>query len=170
MNSCSIVYVGLRSGVKWLNGDFSKSQALKQSSQLAKLQKQFEEKHGSQKEYKGEYEKLANDFLKRNGYKVVFNDYTSQLSEAMTSKEADEFVAKLKHSKEVKFKFKKVEDGSIRKARGTLDPETIKKGLSGQAIDKAKKKRAIPDSIIIYWDLDKEMFRSFRKQNFLGYL
>ena len=71
---------------------------------------------------------------------------------------------------EVKFKFKKVKDGTTRKARGTLDPETIEKGLSSQAIDKTKKKRAVPDSIIIYWDLDKKMYRSFRKENFIGYV
>ena len=55
MKECSIVYVGLKTGVKWLDGDFNSSQSLSQSSKLAKLQKEFESKNGSQKEYKGKY-------------------------------------------------------------------------------------------------------------------
>ena len=170
MKECSIVYVGLKTGVKWLDGNFNSSQRISQSSKLAKLQKEFESKNGTQKEYKGKHAKAAYDLLAKNGYEVAFNDYDAHVNEAMDSKAADEFVDKLRKSKEVKFKFKKVEDGSTRKARGTLDPETIEKGLSNQAIDKAKKKRAVPDSIIIYWDLDKKMFRSFRKENFIGYV
>lgn len=170
MKKCSIVYVGLKTGVKWLDGDFNKSQDLSQSPALAKLQKKFESEKGCNKPYTGKHGKAAYELLKKNGYNVAFNDYDHQLQEAMTQKEVDEFIDKLRKNVEVKFKYKKAKDGSIRKARGTLDPKTIKKGLSSSAIEKARRNRAIPMSIIIYWDLDQEMFRSFRKSNFIGYI
>lgn len=85
----------------------------------------------------------------------------------MTESEAKAFIQKLKEG-EVLFKYKKVKDKSIRRANGTLKPSILKHELSD--FSKAKSRRHVPNSIIIYFDLTKKMFRSFRKANFIGYI
>ena len=62
--------------------------------------------------------------------------------------------------------FKK--DGSIREARGTLNPALIpddKMPSSGASLDKEKSASSFP-----YFDLDKQEWRSFRLDNFIGFV
>ena len=62
--------------------------------------------------------------------------------------------------------FKK--DGSIREARGTLNPALIpddKMPSSGASLDKEKSASSFP-----YYDLDAQGWRSFRLDNFIGFV
>lgn len=63
------------------------------------------------------------------------------------------------------FKFKKA-DGSVRKACGSLDIEVISKYHSFASNDK---KPANP-ALQVYFDLDALAFRSFKVENFLGFI
>lgn len=63
---------------------------------------------------------------------------------------------------EVKFKYEK-KDGSIRTARGTTKNDLIPDDHRSES-----KKRKSTDTILAYFDLDKEEWRCFRKENFLG--
>lgn len=64
------------------------------------------------------------------------------------------------HNEEVVFEFRK-KDGSIRKAKGTLIESYLPatEGKSGKQSS---------DNVVVYWDLDKNGFRSFVKENFVG--
>lgn len=62
---------------------------------------------------------------------------------------------------EVKFSFAK-KDGSKRKARGTLKKGLIPDEFVGDD------RRKPSDLVFNYFDLDKEDWRCFRKENFLG--
>lgn len=109
------------------------------------------------------------DFAEERGYEVEDNVYLdTQLRESMSSAEEKKFLEALKAGK-VEFSYKKV-DGSTREAVGTLKPELMKKA---QATDKkiadGKKKHFVPPTILIYWDLEADGFRSFRKANFIEY-
>lgn len=154
--------------MQWLNGDFNECQELTQSENLKQLQDEFMSAIDFSNLTTQQLGLAAQVFLNDAGYVVVFNDYLEPIDEAMSRQEAKDFIKLLRKEKEVKFKYKKAKDGTIRKAKGTLDPETIHKGLSSSDIDAARKRRHIPSTIIIYWDLDKEMFRSFRKVNFIS--
>ena len=166
---CSVVWKNFKDGMQWLNGDFNATQDLHQCEDLKKFQDTFVKSTDITSMTSYQLGQAMEAFLRDAGYHVVFNDYLARVSESMSENEAKKFIKSLKSQKEVKFKYKKVKDGSIREARGTLDPETIRKGLTASDIDKARKRRNIPDSIVIYWDLDKKMFRSFRKANFISY-
>lgn len=61
----------------------------------------------------------------------------------------------------VEFKYKK-KDGSIRKAKGTL-----KKSLIPE-IDKDSQKRDFPEECFGYYDIDREDWRMFLRDNFIG--
>ena len=66
-----------------------------------------------------------------------------------------------------RFSFFKL-DGSIREARGTLSPLLIpadKLPSSGASLDKEKSASSFP-----YFDLDKQEWRSFRLDNFIGFV
>ena len=66
-----------------------------------------------------------------------------------------------------RFSFFKL-DGSIREARGTLSPLLIpvdKLPSSGASLDKEKSASSFP-----YFDLDKQGWRSFRLDNFIGFV
>ena len=66
-----------------------------------------------------------------------------------------------------RFSFFKL-DGSIREARGTLSPLLIpadKLPSSGASLDKEKSSSSFP-----YFDLDKQEWRSFRLDNFIGFV
>ena len=66
-----------------------------------------------------------------------------------------------------RFSFFKL-DGSIREARGTLSPLLIpadKLPSSGASLDKKKSASSFP-----YFDLDKQEWRSFRLDNFIGFV
>lgn len=66
-----------------------------------------------------------------------------------------------------RFSFFKL-DGSIREARGTLSPlliPTDKLPSSGASLNKEKSASSFP-----YFDLDKQEWRSFRLDNFIGFI
>ena len=110
-------------------------------------------------------------FAEEKGYEVVVNSYlgeSKKLNEAMSSEEAEEFIRRLKAG-EVMFKFNKV-DGTLRRCNGTLKADLIPGRQPSDGVDGERKRRTIPDSIIVYYDLDKQAFRSFRKDNFAGYI
>lgn len=120
-------------------------------------------------------------FAEQNGYKVVssvYDEWESQaVNEAMTAAQEEEFLAALRKG-EVEFSYKKV-DGSTRHAVGTLNPELMKiSGFTEKKLEDGKKKRLVPPTIIVYWDLEpppkdgkerKPGFCSFRKENFISF-
>ena len=166
---CSIVWKDFKNGMKWLDGNFHEDPSIQQSEDLKILQDEFEAENDLTTMSLSQLGVAAQQFLEMHGYEVAFNDWLQNIDEALGKREAKEFIKLLKREKEVKFKYKKASDGTIRKARGTLNPEVIKQGLSGEDIDRTRRRRHIPDSIIVYWDLDRKMFRSFRKANFISY-
>lgn len=114
-------------------------------------------------------------FAEDRGFVVVKNDYTEIeddvedfLDESLSGRQEKEFLKLLKRG-EVKFKYVKAENGKVRQARGTLKKELIPTQPSSSKLKAKKKKRLIPPTILIYYDLDKNSFRCFRKSNFLSY-
>lgn len=110
------------------------------------------------------------DFAEDRGYEVEDNVYldSSHLNESMTEAVEKEFLKALKAGK-VKFEYKKV-DGSTRKAEGTLKPELMDGAkATDKKVEDGKKKRFVPPTVIVYWDLEAAGFRSFRKENFIKY-
>ena len=75
----------------------------------------------------------------------------------------DEFSDML-HKGIVEFEFIK-KDGTVRSAKGTLDPAHLPppKPVSGGAAPRKKN-----DIVFVYYDLEKNAFRSFVKESFLG--
>lgn len=109
------------------------------------------------------------DFAEDRGYEVEDNVYLdTQLRESMSEAVEKKFLEALKAGK-VEFSYKKV-DGSTREAVGTLKPELMKKAeATDKKIADGKKKHFVPPTILIYWDLEAEGFRSFRKANFIKF-
>ncbi len=109
------------------------------------------------------------DFAEERGYEVEDNVYLdSKLNEAMDEAEEKKFLKALKAGK-VKFSYKKV-DGSTREAVGTLKPELMDGAQATEKkVEDGKKKRHVPPTVIIYWDLEAAGFRSFRKDNFIKF-
>ena len=68
------------------------------------------------------------------------------------------------HKGIVEFEFIK-KDGSVRSAKGTLDPAHLPpaKPVDGEAVPRKKN-----DSVFVYYDMEKNSFRSFVKTSFLG--
>jgi len=119
-------------------------------------------------------------FAAEKGFEVVssiYDEVESQVDESMTKAQEEEFIAALRKG-EVEFSYKKV-DGSTRHAVGTLNPELMKiSGFTEKKLEAGKKKRLVPPTIIVYWDLEpppkdgKERqpgFCSFRKENFISF-
>lgn len=75
----------------------------------------------------------------------------------------DEFSNMLKEGI-VEFEFIK-KDGTVRNAKGTLDPTHLPpaKLVDGDSVTRKKN-----ESIFVYYDLEKNSFRSFVKESFLG--
>lgn len=75
----------------------------------------------------------------------------------------DEFSNMLKEGI-VDFEFIK-KDGTVRSAKGTLDPAHLPpaKPVDGDAVPRKKN-----ESVFVYYDLEKNAFRSFVKASFLG--
>lgn len=110
------------------------------------------------------------DFAEDRGYEVEDNVYLdTQLHESMAEAVEKEFLEALHHG-EVEFKFKK-KDGSTREARGTLkaDLMDVEPKATDKKVEDGKKKRFVPPTVIVYWDLDSKAFRSFRKENFISW-
>ena len=68
------------------------------------------------------------------------------------------------HKGIVEFEFIK-KDGTVRNAKGTLDPAHLPpaKPVDGDATPRKKN-----DSVFVYYDMEKNSFRSFVKTSFLG--
>lgn len=75
----------------------------------------------------------------------------------------DEF-SNMLHEGIVEFEFIK-KDGTVRSAKGTLDPAHLPpaKPVDGGAVPRKKN-----ESVFVYYDLEKNAFRSFVKESFLG--
>lgn len=163
---CSIVFIGLVTGFKFIRGKFNPeiNYINVHDDELDDLTDQFKAQlNGNESDQV--FNTLAVKFLSQHGWKVVYSDYDQRsVYESMTKAEVDDFLNKLRKA-EVIFKYEKVENGSIRRARGTVNKTILKREL--EDFDKAKRRRRVPDTIIIYFDLDKKMFRSFRKANFI---
>jgi hypothetical protein len=71
------------------------------------------------------------------------------------------------HSDIVKFKFEK-KDGTIRVAYGTLKSELIARIIGPYVKKDGVERKPRPDYLITYFDLEKETFRSFNKERFIG--
>lgn len=93
---------------------------------------------------------MAWTFVKRNGF---------SMSEAMKCAWANMKLKTAMKQRIVKFYFKKV-DGSVREAYGTLK-ENLIPATSG---DNRKKN----DTVAIYFDTEKQSWRSFKKANLLN--
>ena len=93
---------------------------------------------------------MAWTFVKRNGF---------SMSEAMKCAWANMKLKAAMKQRIVKFYFKKV-DGSVREAYGTLK-ENLMPATSG---DNRKKN----DTVAIYFDTEKQSWRSFKKANLLN--
>ena len=70
----------------------------------------------------------------------------------------------------VRFRYKKT-DGSIRRAVGTLDPKLVNHGekVTIKRLEDGSRKHHVPRSVFVYWDLRADGFRSFKRDNFIGY-
>jgi hypothetical protein len=75
----------------------------------------------------------------------------------------DEFSDML-HKGIVEFEFIK-KDGTVRSAKGTLEPSLLPpaKPVDGESVPRKKN-----ESVFVYYDLEKNSFRSFVKASFLG--
>ena len=78
--------------------------------------------------------------------------------------ELDMLVTEMKE-RVVSFAFQKA-DGTTRHASGTLMPDAIESFVGPSA---ASGKTPNPD-VVVYFDVDAQAFRSFRKDRFLGIL
>ena len=76
----------------------------------------------------------------------------------------DEF-SNMLHEGIVEFEFIK-KDGTIRNAKGTLEPSLLPPPKPAGDSEVAPRKKN--DSIFVYYDLEKNYFRSFVKESFLG--
>ena len=88
---------------------------------------------------------------------------TKKELEERTQEELDNELSKLRakmRDGEVQFKFKK-KDGSVRTAIGTLNKKLIPKEFVND------ERRKPSDVVMNYFDVEKEDWRCFRKENFL---
>lgn len=91
-------------------------------------------------------------FVKRNGY---------TMSEALKVAWLNAKAVKAMHGKIVEFFFKKV-DGTLRQAFGTLDPHRLPQ-TQGTG-------RKANETVQVYFDTDRQEFRSFKKCNLVKVL
>lgn len=68
---------------------------------------------------------------------------------------------------EVNFKFTK-KDGTIREAKGTTNPSLIAEYVTSNSDSDVKSKKEKPLDMVVYFDLDKKSFRSFRESQFIN--
>lgn len=76
----------------------------------------------------------------------------------------DEFSNLLKEGI-VEFEFIK-KDGTVRSAKGTLEPSLLPPAKPAGDSEVAPRKKN--DSVFVYYDMEKNSFRSFVKTSFLG--
>ena len=110
--------------------------------------------------------------MDRGGSRRRFYEGDKEIDESMDSTEKEEFKKKLREGK-VEFKYKK-KDGSERKAVGTMKPDLMdlpeKKTQSDVDTAEKKKVRKLPEDSVFYYDLEAKGFRSFKMDNFIGYV
>lgn len=70
---------------------------------------------------------------------------------------------KMLHEGIVEFEFIK-KDGSVRQAKGTL----LAEHLPAPKADSDGKTRKTNENVMVYFDMDKQSFRSFVKESFVG--
>lgn len=112
----------------------------------------------------------------KHEYADVFNmtkdefENASRLDESMSQSQKKEFYDRL-NKERVHFEFRK-KDGSVRKAYGTLIKDDLPKpahSYDTRSSAREKMKRAFPEDSVLYFDLEKNSFRSFKMQNFIKY-
>lgn len=102
--------------------------------------------------------------------KQEFED-ASRLDESMSQSQKKEFYERLNNEK-VHFEFRK-KDGTVREAYGTLMKDYLPSpahSYDTRSSAREKMKRAFPEDSVLYFDLEKNSFRSFKMQNFLKYI
>ena len=124
----------------------------KLNSELWKTMADFK---GSVDEFHDKAKKAAEEA----GFKLKTDFYDDKLHEALSADELDEFVKALKAGV-VDFEFEKA-DGTVRKAKGTLNPELM--DVPEKKVEDAGKKKFMPPTVQVFWDVEKEGFRSCRK-------
>lgn len=80
--------------------------------------------------------------------------------------EIKEFKDKLLHENAVTFSYIK-KDGTERHAVGTMKPELLPKAepAEGAELSAAKHVKHLPEGNVLYYDLDRKGFRSFKFEN-----
>lgn len=164
---CSIVWCGLRIGPQFV----TTPDPNKDMKMLVDLTEEFfaEYKPATPTISPDEFGAAMQKFAEDRGYTVEYNSYFDTgktVNESMSEDVEKEFIEAMKEGP-VNFEFKKV-DGTIRKAKGTLNPDLIP-GATDKKIEDGKKKRFVPPTVIVYWDLESHGFRSFRKENFIKF-
>lgn len=155
--TCSIVWNGLKDGPAYEG----------RSPELEKMTGEFLASHGSMRDPE-KFGQAMRDFAEDRGYEVEDNVYLDgRLNESLSEADEKALVKALKAG-EVRFSYKKV-DGSTRKAVGTLKPGLIGHGATEKKIEDGKKKRFVPPTVLVYWDVEADAFRSFKKENFIGF-
>ena len=96
---------------------------------------------------------IMNDLEKYFIEECHLNEYEARELALLNNQLCDEL-----HRRIVNFSFKK-QDGSIRKAIGTLMTDSI---------PKTESKRTIPFDLQVYFDVEKSQYRSFKKLNLLS--
>lgn len=116
-----------------------------------------------------EFGEQMKKFAEDNGWKVTKSIYDQQLDEDMSDKVAQRFRAALK-SGPVRFRYRKT-NGTMRKALGTLDPKLVNHGkeVTIKRLEDGTRKHHVPRSVFVYWDLRADGFRSFKRDNFIGF-
>lgn len=116
--------------------------------------------------------KLVYDAMLKGQGLGVIRENDEELNESLNKNEKEEFQKKLREGK-VEFKYKK-KDGTERKAVGTMDPALMdlpeKKTQSDVDGAEKKKTRKLPEDSVFYYDLEAKGFRSFKMDNFIGYV
>ena len=170
MKKCCIIWGGLKVGpivVKSTEdlGDKSVPRIIDQDEEFEQLTFDMHDNIVQQGKTPSQLNDEMVEFLNSRGYDVTYSDYSedAELFESLNAKQAKTLIHDLKQGK-IRFKYKK-NDGTIRTAVGTLKSDLM--NIPDKKVDAARERRTIPNTILIYFDLDSKGFRSFRKVNFI---
>ena len=157
---CEIDWLGLNLGPAFVDVD---------GNPLENLTQRFFKQIDSDDLQQDIFGKKMKEFAEDQGWKVTSSIYDDQLDEDMSDKVAQRFRAVLKTGP-VRFRYRKT-DGSIRKALGTLDPKLVNHGekVTIKRLEDGSRKHHVPRSVFVYWDLKADGFRSFKRDNFIGF-
>jgi hypothetical protein len=167
VKTCSLIYVDLDIGPVFFEGNVNNNTrpqiSISDTEELQELTDELKASLPSQTNDET-IQTFAKQIAQKHGYKLTYSDYSlTSIAESLNKKEAKQFLYKLKHNI-ITFKYHKL-DGTIRTARGTLSSEII--GHPDSDVKKATKRRRMPDSVQVYFDIDKNGFRCFRKSGFI---